>query len=54
MATELEIGQYYHDHISNDFLLYVEKDENYYWFILIDENRYVAYTEEELENLWRY
>ena len=54
MAAELEFGQYYYDSVSHDFLIYDGEENGYYWFILIDENRHVAYYDFELENLRRY
>lgn len=54
MAAELEIGQYYYDYIYNTYLIYDGETDGYYWFIMVDENRHVAYYDFELENLRRY
>lgn len=53
-ATELQIGHYYFDCIYNSFLIYDGEENGYYWFILSDESRHVAYYEWELDNLREY
>ena len=51
---ELIHGGYYWDTINHVGLIFDEKNDEYYWFYCTDENRHVAYYEEELENLRRY
>lgn len=51
---ELLQGGYYWDDINYVGLIFEEESDGYYWFYCTDENRHVAYYEEELENLRRY
>lgn len=51
---KLEHGGYYWDKINHVALIFEDHYDGYYWFYCTDENRYVAYYEEELKNLRRY
>ena len=54
MELNLVHNEYYWDNVYNCGLIFEEEENGYYWFYCTDENRHVAYYEEELDNLRRY